>query len=103
MTNKDNTPKGAYLLLSKEEVQRRLNFYRRYKFHFQQFINGECSALETRMKRLSRIHPASKNVVESWIKELNIVRIARDTRRLEEIDGEYRSYINQTGMWIHEL
>mgnify|MGYP000935759946 CR=1 FL=1 len=103
MYNKDIASKGAYLLLGKEEIQRRLEFYRRYKFHFQQFINEECSALEARMKRLRMNYPASNEIVQSWIMELRLIRIARDTRRLEEIEFEYRVYTNKTGMWIHDL
>lgn len=103
MSKDDTRAQGAYLSLSKDEIRRRLDYHRRFKFHFQQFINGECLELETRMNRLKQHHPDSRDKVNGWIRELKLVRLARDTRRLEEIQNEYRVHTNQTGMWTLDL
>lgn len=103
MGGEHDEQRGAYLSLSKDEVNRRLEFYRRYKFHFQQFINGECQVLEARMNRLKQHHPESREKVQDWVRELKQIQLARDTRRLEEIQNEYRAHTNKTGTWVLDL
>mgnify|MGYP005615413167 CR=1 FL=1 len=103
MSDVSSVTQGAYLSLSKDEIHRRLDFHRRYKFHFQQFINGECKELEARMNRLCMHHPESRERVHAWIKELKQVRLAQDTRRLEELQNEYRTHTNNTGTWTLDL